>query len=497
MAAVEIASRQKSSTSAGGPTDRPKPTDSTRYLCAAVYFDRKFRNRVIREIVDEEQRAIGTSPGLDLVMVVEHALAVSRRKFRRDIWLALLLFVVLVLGAFAAARFVLVVAALTAFAIVLADRWNDLQILARSLTKGRVAVHAPGFSPTPHQAEKLRQLDVAQHGNVVVYSGYSPFVGSGYQVSGWSLAVNLSRGADHLGVTSDPEAFEVGEVYDFVNAALRELGFIGLALEDKLFVNGQEIRDDRIFLPDPHTRPIHELEASLIRAFLENPTQSIRHYKTVRVVSWKGELVLSIFLRFTRIGPSLFVEASCFLLPPLKEEYHKVDSLQPTLTLRNRLDVIQRSLLATPLLFLGSWFRLLGRAYQPILRRQARQATRAAIRENFMFDYGCAQSLREAASSTAVRQYFQFLDKEMYLKAIERQILDALVEFLKSKNIDTSDLKASQQTILNTGVVVSGGSVTAENLSVGAGARVTQAVTRAAAGFALGGAPASAQSTKK
>jgi len=85
----------------------------------------------------------------------------------------------------------------------------------------------------------------------------------------------------------------------------------------------------------------------------------------------------------------------------------------------------------------------------------------------------------------------------MYLKAIERQILDALVEFLKSKNIDTSDLKASQQTILNTGVVVSGGSVTAENLSVGAGARVTQAVTRAAAGFALGGAPASAQSTKK
>ena len=93
MAAVGIASRQKSSSTAGGPTDRPKPTDSTRYLCAAVYFDRKFRNRVIREIVDEEQRAIGTSPGLDLVMVVEHALAVSRRKFRRDIWLALLLFV--------------------------------------------------------------------------------------------------------------------------------------------------------------------------------------------------------------------------------------------------------------------------------------------------------------------------------------------------------------------------------------------------------------------
>jgi len=49
----------------------------------------------------------------------------------------------------------------------------------------------------------------------------------------------------------------------------------------------------------------------------------------------------------------------------------------------------------------------------------------------------------------------------MHIKIIERQLLESVVEFLDARNIDTSDSKKRQDTILNNGVIVSGGSFTA------------------------------------
>ena len=99
-----------------------------------------------------------------------------------------------------------------------------------------------------------------------------------------------------------------------------------------------------------------------------------------------------------------------------------------------------------------------------------------------MFDYGASTSIRELAASNLYSHYFQKLDKEMYLKLIERQILDSIINFLDAHNIDTSDLRARQDTILNNGVIVTGGSVEAQNLTVGERAKsvmnnMTQAVS--------------------
>lgn len=55
----------------------------------------------------------------------------------------------------------------------------------------------------------------------------------------------------------------------------------------------------------------------------------------------------------------------------------------------------------------------------------------------------------------------------MYAKIVERQILESIIDFLDSKNIDTTDLKEQRMTILNTGLIVSGGSVNAESIAVG------------------------------
>ena len=47
----------------------------------------------------------------------------------------------------------------------------------------------------------------------------------------------------------------------------------------------------------------------------------------------------------------------------------------------------------------------------------------------------------------------------MYFKIVERQLLEGIVSFLDSKNIDTTDLKERETLIINENVVNAGGDV--------------------------------------
>ena len=101
-------------------------------------------------------------------------------------------------------------------------------------------------------------------------------------------------------------------------------------------------------------------------------------------------------------------------------------------------------------------------------RKKQKKEKIKEIKSNYAFNYGAITSLRERVSdSNEYNRYFQKLDQEMYLKSIERRIVDGLSKFLDGKNIDTSDFKETRSTILNHGVMVSGGSVQAQNLTVG------------------------------
>lgn len=88
-----------------------------------------------------------------------------------------------------------------------------------------------------------------------------------------------------------------------------------------------------------------------------------------------------------------------------------------------------------------------------------------------MFDYGSVTSVRQSGMSTNYRRYFQKLDREMYVKLVQQRILDLITEFLDKRNIDTSDLKERTTSIMNNGVIVSGGSIQTESMAVGVGAR--------------------------
>jgi hypothetical protein len=191
------------------------------------------------------------------------------------------------------------------------------------------------------------------------------------------------------------------------------------------------------------------------------------------VYAWRGELVLTVFLRFTQVSDKLFTEVNYLLLPPLHRGYRRADQIARSLTWRRRAQLAGHALVATPLLWLLAPFALIDAAAAPYRHWRERRRWRREVLENPAFDYGAGPTLRERTSSPNFDNYFQKLDSEMYQKVIERQLLDGLVEFLDARGIDTSDLKERETAILNNGVIVTGGSVRAESLAVGRRALAT------------------------
>jgi hypothetical protein len=306
---------------------------------------------------------------------------------------------------------------------------------------------------------------------VTVYSGFSPFVGCGLNEGGWSFALNVAKGRRELHETLEPIPFEVEELHDEVVSSLRALNMDQMVLEDRLYVNGQDIRDDRRFLPDPFTRPGAWTDPAVLHQFLRSPTQRIRHYTCIQVIDWQGELVLSIFFRCTKAGGNLFVEASYFLLPPLHEKYHKVDNLRATPDFAGAAELALKATIGTVPVLLLAPVHVLVQLMSRLTRWLDRLSMRRTIKANPSFDYGATTSIRQSGMSPNYRRYFQRLDREMYVKVVEQRLLDAIIQFLDEHDVDVSDLVDRQTTILNNGVMLSGGSIQAESLAVGTGAR--------------------------
>jgi hypothetical protein len=453
----------------------PKRTDTTRYLCAAAYQNKTFRNYVIEQIIDQKHKAIGPAYGVDLATVARHCLIAKRFEIGRDIIFMALFLVAIILGGIFGPGLILLPLLVVWFILFVQASAFDLEI-ASTFSKRTFNPDSSHFlfnnSLSSTLEGRLANVTSQQNGNVVVYSGsrFSPFTGSGIDAGGWSFTLRVDKGKEILGSSLEPIPFKLEELYDHVADRIMEFGIDGLAIEDKLYVDGQEIRDDKRFLYDPFTRPSNKVDPSLIKSFIDSSTQAVRYYKCVHVNSWKGELISSIFIRFIRVKNRLYVEADYFLLLPVREEYHRVDTLSPVLSLRQVWNSAITSAFRAPFLLAFSPLFVLRHISRPIERWLQQRQIKNLIKANLAFDYGANISVREIATSYDYRRYFQKLDKEMHFKIIERQILDGLTEFLDSKNIDTSDLEDRRQTILNEGVIVTGGSIQAESLAVGKGA---------------------------
>jgi len=313
--------------------------------------------------------------------------------------------------------------------------------------------------------------------NLIVYDSFIPFVGNGLDLGGWSFAVDLNSPKDHLGSSLRVIPFALKEMYAAIDRSLQELEFPGLTTQDLLYVNGSDLRDKKWILADLYSRPITNIPADKVTEFMEENEASVRHYKCIQVADWGHELVVSYFLRLSRRGKDLFVEVSKFLLTPIDDQYRKVDTLTEMNWSKN-VQLASLCLIKTPINGFAAWIRLFNQIRKFIDKTfdTEGRVLRRQIWDNPLYNYGASTTLRQEMSKSRFDHYFQRLDQEMYVKTIEREILATIIKFLDAHNIETSELKERQTTIINSGIIVQQGDVRAESVAVGAGAQARKTV---------------------
>ncbi|HWS31156.1 MAG TPA: hypothetical protein VN408_00280 [Actinoplanes sp.] len=455
---------------------RGDATDSTRLLCAAAYIDEGFAGSLIDGTLRSTRQAVAPHFGVDIEPVLLHCLAAQRRRRARDFALGvfLLLAIVAVWSGMTPLYGTVVRLLVLSWAVVLLLECLDRFEMLPTFQPNRFdAAAAPPASP----AEALTVAEVSRlaHGDVTVYRGFVPFAGAGLQGETWSFVTDISRGIMGPDGPRTPRTFTVESLYAEITKQVRDLGIPSLEVEDRIFLNGADAAAERWLFPGRSRRPETDAPDGKVEEVMRSGAQRVRHYLTMRIVDWRGEMVVSMHLRFVISGNHLYTEASYCLVPPLRESFRKVDGLSPAPDWRSAATVIGRSIVKTlPALALAP-FRVITAMFSGLTDSDDDD-------RDPLVDHGANLSARELAmSTTKYLHYFQKVDHDMHTKLIEFRMLDALNVFLEDHGIDTERTRQQQVNIINSGVLMTGGVINTETMAVGARARAKKLVRTMAA----------------
>lgn len=440
--------------------------DVTRYLCAAAYLDREYAKSLIKQVAAEPHLGVAPAPACDVPVVLRHAYLANARRHSRDLVLTVLFLLAFVftfvVGDSGITLLVLLLSWVTVLSFELSTKYG------RHLQSLRPDRFDPAAAPPPLNediAARLRQIDDYAGGNTTTYSGYSPFIGYGSELNTWTLTFDVTA-SGRPGVK--PKEFDVTDLYTHVAGRLSTLVLPCLEIEERLFVDGSTLLEDRRFLPDPLGRPVAGIPSAQLDALKRNPEEGARPYLAVHSTGWRGELVTSLFLRFVRSDSNLSVEGVQTVLYPLLDRYRVIDTLMPRPPLREFVTLVSETLVSTFFVLLASPVRAVT-GFSPdygMSRRRRRQYK--LITRLRRFDYGALVSVRRQAAATHHHRYFQKADSGLVLKTVEKRALDALVEFADARDINVGELIQRQQMIINNGIIAATGA-TVESSSVASG----------------------------
>ena len=443
-------------------------TDPTRQLMAAVhfkymYFKEFFKNREKMK----KHFALPIEFGLDLDAIYnEFKVSAKREMVARFIqfFLPILAFVGL--------------AMLDSYQTATQGGWLlFLSILSAALIefvlqrKRKSYVRKNLLDSNTEENINLRQEDTSQKEiqNIVVHKDFSPFVGFGSVVSGWSFVVDLNK-PDH---EHDVLPLDVEDLYSEVTDHIVSLRIPLLQVDDFLFVHGQDVRQVETLFPNLFSPPVTRVEKNVFTQYSGLDTSIVRHYRMFQTFRWDGHLILSSFLRLTRVGDQLFVEFKSFLLPPVADEFCVANSLTKFEKPKELRTDIFRSILLGAFKAMHVFLSILGTIQEVISEAfyDPESRLRKTIKSESGFNFGAGNSLREKISTKNYDRYFQQTDKDMFYKILQARTLDGIANSLEKRGISTEEFKDQGLHVLNQGVIISGGKTNVENMAVGSGAK--------------------------
>jgi hypothetical protein len=521
-------------------------TNTTRYLSAAAYLNPRYANVVIGDLV-ASHRAVVPSVGIDLGVIIRHCLNARGIQLVRDVLLTVLLVISLILATVPTIIIVIIAsflgflpgvewerksfgvkllagAAVAAALFFIGFLWLIISLFSQQerlglLPKGPAIVTVVAFlaltavtqmlytynkyralcdklgpdadpAPLPRLdgrvESRIAEVAAAQSGNLTLYSGENPFIGTGQRERVWSIAIELSR-APETGrqpwvrprsrgyVPIDP--VELHKVIRERLLRLRDPGLpenerlSALVVEDHVVGEGERRWDEPLVDPDRKV-PYSMMSPEAIEALIRHPQAGLRYYQRASVSDegqavWSGdqevigradqEIAASAFVYVAVEGGMFYLEFVSTVLPPIYRGYHLVDLLPKIssgrFTAKVSLDAastVFRDLISAP-------FRACGTLLQ-MWHDQRSFAKEAASVDDVLFgDIGARISVRELGAARAPHTYIQRLDAAKYTKLVERLITDTVLDFLEDKGVDTTAYRASASSIINNGNMISGG----------------------------------------
>lgn len=446
---------------------------ASRYFAAAAYHDGEFRQKVLNFDRHRWYRAPAPEFGIDEALVTKHCHRAERREIIRDVAI-IALFLMIAYEPIGAIlnypEFTEQIIANFAPILLLALLACGLVVFVERLITNHFTVSRQFAAPDGGGLSRLNSLKSDNSQNLIVYGGYLPFVGSGYGLGGWSFSINLERTHDALGAAAEALPFASSDLLNFLRGRLDRLQIPGLQQNRVLFADGRLVRTNATSLMQ-NGRVRSHIEEAVVEQFDDLPADGLRSYLCINITDWNGEIVVSVYIRCKKGISNLFIEASYFILPPPKRDFFKIDEADPQLRFGVILRTLFSSVAFSPFRLVAAILRVSTRAGAPISGWLERRRIRRAMKRNPQFNFGAVDSIRQLGMENYFRVYFQQLDKEQHVKTVEQSTIDAIVEFLDLHNIDTSDLRDRRSAILNNGVIVSGGSLNADNMSVGQNAK--------------------------
>lgn len=458
--------------------------ESTRYLAAETLHDVSYAEKVVDRIVNEKFRALAPTYGVDVTVVAKWALRSLRLRAKRDKRLAavlgatiLLLGVLLALYPWAAIA-VPPITVISALALVLHENMVRVTCVCGNMLRGNFK---PSGAPKPSDQgaiDRLTMILQRRSGNLVVFRKNKAFVGSGTLISSEHVVIDVSQGAASKDQEKKPKPkrFTNEDVHSAIIAEMKKIGLIDARVEERLFVNGRHVHDNRVLLPHPKQPPITSVNKTVLKHAALHPTPDARVYVCVEMPSWQGQLVVTLFTRAVHVGGSLYIEWRFYVLRPVWEKLQWIDGLWDESHWRIlRHCGLESAIQTAPALF-GSWAHLIGARRRASAVRKRVTGQERAIDLGQVFDYGAQGSIREDAGSRTTQHYFLGRDEVMSVLLAQEKLIRAINRFLTAKNVDTGQLKSQIEVIVkatNKYYSVHLGDVTDSVIAVGKGAQAS------------------------
>lgn len=365
------------------------------------------------------------------------------------------------------------------YALVVWNEWQTRQMLLTELTRTAFRPEAAPGLPASQAwlADRLAAIDETERGNVTVYDGFAPFIGHGPLVSTWSFALPSLRPDPEPGA-ENVVPLDAVELVAHVRERLAGIGtgpdeLPGLVLTERAFVSGNALTMHPALLPERDRPPLPQLPADDLARLAARPHGSARHYLCAQVPSWGSEVVASTFLHFSTDGRLLYLQCDRTVLGPLWQQYHDVDRISPVLTAGAVGRMLARAASGLSSAVPRAPFRVVRDLTFHWRWQRHRAVERAIAQQDLGYSYGARFSVREEATDANYHNYFQKTDAAKHLKLIERHVLAALLDFLDERGVDTTEFRNRQMTILNQGVIQTGGISNVGNQAIGSEATAT------------------------